>query len=64
MGVQKKRLSKNNVIQFFEKTVKNEGITLYVTHDAFISFFEFAYYEKKYSEHNWIDYLEGFILKF
>jgi broad specificity phosphatase PhoE len=50
--------------QFLVENTKNEGITLFVTHDILIANFDFHHSGKIYSKENWIPFLNGLILNF
>jgi hypothetical protein len=40
------------------------GITIFVTHDALIANFAYANGIKTYSRENWVEFLDGIVLKF
>ena len=40
-----------------------EGLTLYITHDAVIAFYAYVANIKEYTELNWVNYLEGLTFK-
>lgn len=54
----------NKLMTNFIKTNTNQnGITIFVTHDSVIAFYDFALNNKIYTKNNWINYLSGMILE-
>ena len=53
---------KTTFFSYISETTKNEGLTLYITHDWLIAFFAYAANIYEYTEKNWIDYLRGLII--
>ena len=49
---------------FIKNNTVTDGITLFITHDSLIAFFNTYYNKKKHSKDNWIDYLDGVVLNF
>ena len=47
---------------FIKENSAEEGITIFITHDAVISLLHYCYDNKIYTEENWVEYLNGFII--
>lgn len=54
---------KKSMTQFIKTNTKKEGITIFITHDSVIAFYDFALNGKTYSKENWVNYLSGMIVK-
>lgn len=52
----------SEINEFIENN-SEEGITIYITHDSLIAFYAFATNIKDYTEADWVNYLDGLILK-
>jgi hypothetical protein len=49
---------------FLIKNTKENGITLFITHDWLIAFYDYCLHKKIYNQKtDWIDYLKGIIIK-
>lgn len=48
---------------FIKINTNQNGITIFVTHDSVIAFYDFALNNKIYTKNNWINYLSGMILE-
>ena len=55
---------KNRMDLFIEKNTKNEGITIFITHDSIIAFYDYCLTGKIHTKENWIPYLTGIIKSF
>jgi hypothetical protein len=62
-GLPQKEKLKEDFYNFLNSNTKEEGITIYITHDSLIAFVAFVINGKEYTEGDWIDYLDGLILK-
>ena len=59
-------IDKERVISFFEKTsFKNDGITLYISQSGTVACTGYALNLTDYKnvDHEWVDYLDGYIFK-
>jgi hypothetical protein len=63
-GLFSKEQVKEKFDNFLLENTMQEGITLYITHDWQIAFYAYAKQIKEFTKNNWIDYLEGLIIKF
>lgn len=48
---------------FIKDYTKYAGITIFVTHDSLIAFFDYYLKKKIYTKENWVKYLDGIIYK-
>lgn len=48
---------------FLIKSTKENGITLFVTHDLLIAFYHYSINKRVYERDNWVKYLDGLTLK-
>lgn len=55
---------KTNAMQWINNKTTQNGITLFVTHDALIAHFAYANKIHNYSKENWIQFLDGIIIDF
>lgn len=61
-GMRKSDEFYNLLLKFIKDNTSKEGITIFITHDAVISLFQYCYENKIYTEENWVEYLNGFII--
>lgn len=54
---------KKSMTDFIQTNTQQKGLTIFVTHDAVIAFYNFAINKMIYTKDNWIDYLSGIILE-
>lgn len=47
---------------FIKTNTTQKGITIFVTHDSVIAFYDFALNKKVYTKENWVSYLSGMII--
>ncbi len=50
--------------KFLEENTKDPGLTIFVTHDSLIVFYDFCLSGKIYNKENWVKYLSGLILNY
>lgn len=50
--------------KFLNDNTTETGLTLFVTHDSLIAFYDFCLSGKVYTKENWVKYLSGLILKY
>ena len=62
-GLPKKEELKEFFYNFISSKTIESGITIFITHDSLIAFVAFVIGIKEYTEINWVDYLDGIILK-
>ncbi|MBO7596796.1 MAG: histidine phosphatase family protein [Bacteroidales bacterium] len=55
---------KTTAMDWLKSQVTESGITIFVTHDALIANFAYANGIKTYSRENWVEFLDGIVLKF
>ena len=48
---------------FLTENTKENGLTLFVTHDLLIAFYHYSINKKIYTQENWVNYLGGIIFK-
>lgn len=63
-GVPSQSEFKNRMDLFIEMNTKKEGITIFITHDSIIAFYDYCLTGKIYSKENWIPYLTGIVKPF
>jgi len=49
---------------FLKENTTDTGLTIFVTHDSLIAFYDFCLSGKVYTKENWVKYLSGLILKY
>lgn len=54
---------RKSMTDFIHTNTQENGITIFVTHDAVIAFYDFALNKKVYTKDNWVNYLSGIILE-
>ena len=47
---------------FLKENTKENGLTLFISHDSLIAFYDFCLSKTVYTKENWVDYLSGIIL--
>jgi len=52
----------DRMTRFIESNTDNDGITLYVTHDGLVAFYDYCITGKTYTKENWVKYLNGMII--
>lgn len=62
-GVPKPAELKELMTDFIKTNTQQKGITIFVTHDSVIAFYDFALNDNIYTKDNWINYLSGMILE-
>ncbi len=62
-GVPNKEHLLNSMNEFLRESVKDEGLTIFVTHDSLIAMYQFCIDGTIYTVDNWVDYLEGMVYK-
>ena len=62
-GVPHAKEFEHRMSEFIKKSTINEGITIFVTHDSLIAFYDYCLHKKVYTKDNWINYLTGIVLK-
>ncbi|MCD4792409.1 MAG: histidine phosphatase family protein [Bacteroidales bacterium] len=62
-GVPKPEELKKSMTNFITTNTNQKGITIFITHDSVIAFYDFALNNKSYTKENWINYLSGMILE-
>ncbi len=50
--------------KFLKENTTETGLTLFVTHDSLIAFYEFCLSRRIYTKENWVKYLTGLILNY
>jgi len=55
---------KTTAMDWLKLKTTERGITIFVTHDALIANFAYANGIKTYSRENWVEFLDGIVLKF
>jgi broad specificity phosphatase PhoE len=53
----------NIMTEFLNQNTKENGLTIFVTHDSLIAMYHFCLNGTVYTIDNWIDYLEGLVYK-
>ena len=63
-GVADANSLRTDAVNWLYKETKENGLTLFITHDSLIAHFAFANNIREYSPDNWVDFLDGIILNF
>ena len=63
LGLNDAEYLRTTAFDWLKSQTKENGITIFVTHDALISHFAHANGIKKYSKENWVDFLDGIIVE-
>jgi len=62
-GVQDLKHFSNIMTEFLHQNTKENGLTIFVTHDSLIAMYHFYLNGTLYTVDNWINYLEGLVYK-
>jgi broad specificity phosphatase PhoE len=62
-GVPSPQDFERKMTDFITQNTKEEGITIFVTHDSLIAFYHYCLNKKVYTQDNWVNYLSGIVLK-
>lgn len=49
--------------RFIKENTNESGLTIFVTHDSLIAFYDFCLTGRIYTKENWVQYLSGLVLK-
>ena len=49
--------------RFIKENASESGLTIFVTHDSLIAFYDFCLTGRIYTKENWVKYLSGLVLK-
>jgi broad specificity phosphatase PhoE len=61
-GVPTPAAFKKGMDEFISKNTAKKGITVFITHDSLIAFYDFCLTGKIYTQENWVNYLSGIII--
>ena len=61
-GIPDKEAYKQLMSDFIKVNSKENGLTIFVTHDSLIAFYHYCLNKKVYTKENWVKYLDGLIL--
>jgi hypothetical protein len=62
-GVPDSKIFSTLMTNFINKSTTEKGLTVFVTHDSLIAFYDFCLRKRIYTKNNWVKYLDGVIIK-
>lgn len=62
-GVPKPDILEKSMTKFIKNNTLENGITIFITHDSVIAFYDYALNKNIYTKEKWVNYLSGIVMQ-